>query len=196
VHAVDRAGIRPGWSVLITGFGPIGALCAMAARAAGASTIIVAETNPNRRKAAQNLLPGVILVDPSRDKLKDVVAAVTEEGIGVHAAIECAGVGPAFNACVDAVRRQGTIVQVGLQTSPIEVKPLDWVFKDIIVRGSICYQADSWPRVMAMIASGQFPVENIVTSVVPLDDALPLGFERLLDPAGEELKVLLKVADA
>jgi (R,R)-butanediol dehydrogenase/meso-butanediol dehydrogenase/diacetyl reductase len=196
VHAVDRAGIRPGWSVLITGFGPIGALCAMAARAAGASIIIVAETNPNRRKAAQNLLPGVILVDPSRDRLKDVVTAVTEEGIGVHAAIECAGVGPAFNACVDAVRRQGTIVQVGLQTSPIEVKPLDWVFKDIIVRGSICYQADSWPRVMAMIASGQFPVEKIVTSVVPLDDALPLGFERLLDPAGEELKVLLKVADA
>jgi (R,R)-butanediol dehydrogenase/meso-butanediol dehydrogenase/diacetyl reductase len=197
VHAVDRAGIRPGWSVLITGFGPIGALCALAAQAAGASTIIVAETNPNRIKAATNLIPGVLVVDPAKDSLMEAVASATEEGIGVHTAIECAGVGAALNACVEAVRRQGIVVQVGLQTSPVTVNPLVWVFKDLIVRGSICYQADSWPRVMAMIASGQFPVEKIVTSVVPLEDALPLGFERLLDPAGQELKVLLRVdADA
>src|SRR4029079_4928395 len=103
--------------------------------------------------------------------------ANTEEGIGVHAAIECAGVGAALNACVDAVRRQGIVVQIGLQTSPVEVNPLIWVFKDIIVRGSICYPGDSWPRVMAMIASGLFPVEKIVTSIVPLEDAMPRGFK-------------------
>jgi (R,R)-butanediol dehydrogenase/meso-butanediol dehydrogenase/diacetyl reductase len=45
-----------------------------------------------------------------------------------------------------------------------------------------------------MIATGLFPVEKIVTSIVPLEDAIPLGFKRLLDPSGEELKVLLKVA--
>jgi (R,R)-butanediol dehydrogenase/meso-butanediol dehydrogenase/diacetyl reductase len=71
------------------------------------------------------------------------------------------------------------------------------VFKDLIVRGSICYPSDSWPRVMDIIASGLLPVEKIVTSVVPLEDALTLGFERLLDPSGGELKVLLRVgADA
>jgi (R,R)-butanediol dehydrogenase/meso-butanediol dehydrogenase/diacetyl reductase len=194
VHAVDRAGVKPGWSVLISGFGPIGALCGLAAKAAGATTIIVTETNARRLKAAADLLPGVILVNPVKDDLMQVVRANTEEGIGVHAAIECAGVGAALNACVDAVRRQGTVVQIGLQTSPVTVNPLVWVFKDIIVRGSICYPSDSWPRVMAMIATGLFPVEKIVTSIVPLEDAIPLGFKRLLDPSGEELKVLLKVA--
>jgi (R,R)-butanediol dehydrogenase/meso-butanediol dehydrogenase/diacetyl reductase len=194
VHAVDRAGVRPGWSVLISGFGPIGALCALAARAAGASVIIVTETNQNRLKAAESLLPGVIAIDPTKTSLADVSASVTEEGIGLHAAIECAGVGAALNACVAAVRRQGIVVQVGLQTSPVEVDPLLWVFKDLTVRGSICYPSDSWPRVMQMIASGLFPVEKIVTSVVPLDDALSLGFERLLDPSGQELKVLLEVS--
>lgn len=134
------------------------------------------------------------MVNPKRDNLADVVRAVTEEGIGVDAAIECAGVGPALNACVAAVRRQGTVVQLGLQTSPVEVNLLDWVFKDIIVRGSICYPSDSWPRVMSLIGSGLFPVEKIVTSIVELDDALPLGFERLLDPDGDELKVLLRIS--
>jgi (R,R)-butanediol dehydrogenase/meso-butanediol dehydrogenase/diacetyl reductase len=194
VHAVDRAGIKPGWTVLISGFGPIGALCGLAAKAAGATTIIVTETNARRLKAAADLLPGVILVNPATEDLMEVVRANTEEGIGVHAAIECAGVGAALNACVDAVRRRGTVVQIGLQTSPVTVNPLIWTFKDIIVRGSICYDADMWPRVMAMIASGLFPVEKIVTSIVPLEDAIPRGFERLLDPSGEELKVLLKVA--
>jgi (R,R)-butanediol dehydrogenase/meso-butanediol dehydrogenase/diacetyl reductase len=118
-------------------------------------------------------------------------------GIGVHAAIECAGVPACLNACVDAVRRQGIVVQVGLQTKPVEINALTWVFKDIIVRGSICYPSDSWPRVMAMIASGRFPVEKLVTSIIALEDTMPLGFKRLLDPAGGELKILLNVsADA
>ena len=193
VHAVDRAEIRPGWSVLISGFGPIGALCALAAKAAGASTIIITETNQKRLDFAAELMPGAILVNPARDDLKAVVRAVTEEGIGVHAAIECAGVGAALNACVAAVRRQGIVVQLGLQTSPVEVNLLEWVFKDIIVRGSICYPSDSWPRVMAMIGSGAFPVEKIVTSVVSLEDTIAHGFKPLLDPAGNELKVLLRV---
>ncbi len=197
VHAVDRAGIRPGWSVLISGFGPIGALCALAAKAAGATTLIISETNPSRLKAAGSLLPDAILVNPAKDNLNKIVRANSEEGIGVHAAIECAGVPACLNACVDAVRRQGIVVQVGLQTKPVEINALTWVFKDIIVRGSICYPSDSWPRVMAMIASGQFPVEKLVTSIIALEDAMALGFKRLLDPAGGELKVLLNVsADA
>jgi (R,R)-butanediol dehydrogenase/meso-butanediol dehydrogenase/diacetyl reductase len=196
VHAVDRAGTKQGDSILITGFGPIGALCGLAARAAGAATIIVSETNTKRLKVAGEVLPGAILVNPLKDDLQAVVRTNTEEGIGVHAAIECAGIGAALNACVDAVRRQGIVVQVGLQTSPVTVNPLIWTFKDIIVRGSICYNADMWPRVMALIASGRFPVEKIVTSIVPLEDAIPRGFKPLLDPNGDELKVLLKVAPA
>ena len=194
VHAVDRAGVKPGWTVLISGFGPIGALCALAAKAAGATTLIVSETNPARLKSAAALLPDAILVNPAKDNLMKVVQANSEEGIGLHAAIECAGVPAALNACVDAVRRQGIVVQVGLQTKPVEINALTWVFKDIIVRGSICYPSDSWPRVMAMIASGQFPVEKLVTSIIPLEDTMPRGFKRLLDPAGSELKVLLNVS--
>jgi (R,R)-butanediol dehydrogenase/meso-butanediol dehydrogenase/diacetyl reductase len=196
VHAVDRAGVTAGSSILISGFGPIGALCALAAKAAGATTIIVTETNAKRLKTAADLLPRAILVNPAKDDLMAAVRAHTEEGIGVHSAIECAGVGAALNACVDAVRRMGTIVQVGLQTSPVTVNPLIWTFKDLIVRGSICYPSDSWPRVMELIASGAFPVEKIVTSIVPLKDALPRGFQPLLDPSGNELKVLLEVSPA
>ena len=39
VHAVDRSGLQPGGSILITA-GPIGALAVLAARAAGAGRIL------------------------------------------------------------------------------------------------------------------------------------------------------------
>jgi len=196
IHAVDRAGISLGSSVLISGFGPIGALCAMAARAAGATTLIVAETNPVRLGAAEALVPGAILVNPARDNLREAVRDHTEDGIGVHAAIECAGVGPALAGAIAAVRRGGTVVQIGLQTQPVTLDLLPLTFGDIILRGSICYPCDSWPKVMATIASGAFPVERIVTSVVPLRDAITRGFDRLLVPRGAELKVVLDVSAA
>ncbi len=195
IHSVDRAGVSLGSSLLISGFGPIGALCALAARASGVATLIVSETNPIRLKAAESLVPGAILVNPARDDLRQVVRAHTEDGIGVHAAIECAGVGPALAGCIAAVRRGGIVVQVGLQTHPVTLDLLPLTFGDIILRGSICYPCDSWPKVMETIASGAFPVERIVTSVVPLEDAIALGFDRLLDPQGSELKVVLDVSE-
>ena len=194
VHAIDRAGVSLGSSLLISGFGPIGALCALAARASGVETLIISETNPARLKAAETLIPGAILVNPARDSLQEAVQARTEEGIGVHAAIECAGVGPALEGCIASVRRGGTVVQVGLQTQPVKLDLLPLTFRDIILRGSICYPCDSWPKVMNTIASGGFPVERIVTSVIPLDEAITQGFDRLLDPKSTELKVVLDVA--
>jgi len=193
VHAVDRAGVEDGDSVLISGYGPIGALCALAAKAAGAGRLFITETNPKRLAMARALFPDAILVNPREQDLPAIVRDTTEEGVGVHSAIECAGVGAALNACVAVVRRQGTVVQIGLQTQPVSVDLLTWTFRDLIVRGSICYPSDSWPRVMALIASGRFPVEKIVTDIVALDDAIERGFKPLLDPAGDQLKILLRI---
>ena len=49
VNAIDNAGVIAGSTVLITGAGPIGALTALAARAAGAAKVIVHEPHARRR---------------------------------------------------------------------------------------------------------------------------------------------------
>src|SRR5713101_7217234 len=54
-YGVERAGVAPGDRVLVTGAGPIGALAALCAHAAGASTVYVSEPNPARRKRAETL---------------------------------------------------------------------------------------------------------------------------------------------
>jgi (R,R)-butanediol dehydrogenase/meso-butanediol dehydrogenase/diacetyl reductase len=97
----------------------------------------------------------------------------------------------ALKNCTDAVRKQGVVVQTGLH--PHE-NPLNWfdvTFKDIDIRGSWAYPTHYWPRVARLIASGQIPAARIVTATIALEDAVAEGFDRLLDPAGTQLKILI-----
>src|SRR5436305_9744145 len=66
-YGVERAGVGPGDSVLVTGAGPIGALAALCARAAGASTVYVSEPNAARRARAEALGVATVLCPTSLD---------------------------------------------------------------------------------------------------------------------------------
>ena len=63
-YGVERAGVGPGDRVLVTGAGPIGALAALCARSAGASTVYISEPNPARRARAEALGVATVL-DPT-----------------------------------------------------------------------------------------------------------------------------------
>jgi len=191
VYGVDRGGVEAGSTVLVSGAGPIGALTVLAARAAGASTIIVSEPNPNRRRIINEIAPYAFVVDPMTDNLDTVVGDLTEEGVGVDVALECVGLEMSLNACVNAVRRQGRVVQVGLHMKPASIDAMLWALKDITVEATWCYPTQIWPRIGRMIESGQFPVEKVITSRINAEDVVDKGFEALLDPAGEHLKILV-----
>ncbi|MEO0999528.1 MAG: zinc-binding dehydrogenase, partial [Pseudomonadota bacterium] len=193
VYGVDRGGVTAGSTVLVSGAGPIGALTVLAARAAGAAVVIVAEPNPNRRRIIAEIAPGVHAIDPGTGRLPEMVADLTEEGVGVDVALECVGLEASLNACVEAVRRQGRVVQVGLHMQPAKIDAMLWALKDITVEATWCYPTQIWPRIARMIAAGIFPVEAVVTSRIDAEDVVAKGFEALLDPAGEELKILVTV---
>jgi (R,R)-butanediol dehydrogenase/meso-butanediol dehydrogenase/diacetyl reductase len=67
IHAADRARIRAGDSVLVVGAGPIGQLQVMAARAAGAALIFLADTNDRRLAMARTILGDIHTVNPQRE---------------------------------------------------------------------------------------------------------------------------------
>lgn len=192
VYGVERGGVRPGDSVLITGAGPIGSLAALAAHAAGAGAVFLSEPNPVRAARAEPLDVTEIL-DPSKTDVPGELRRRTG-GIGVDVAVECAGNARALDDCVMSTRRGGTVVQTGLHVGPAEVRPMVWSENDLTIAGTWCYHVYDWPRIAAMIEGGAFPVERIVTSRVSLEDTVPRGFEVLVDPRGSEIKVLVEVA--
>lgn len=191
VYACDRGGVTAGSSVLITGAGPIGLLTLLAARAAGAVRLFLSDINDARLAYARTMLPGVVTINPKRDNPGEIVRSQTEGGVGCDVAIECVGNEHALKACLDAVRKQGVVVQTGLH--PHE-NPLDWfqvTFKDVDIRGSWAYPTHYWPRVIELISSGQLPARKVVTRQITLDTAVKDGFDSLLDPAGPNLKILI-----
>jgi (R,R)-butanediol dehydrogenase/meso-butanediol dehydrogenase/diacetyl reductase len=191
VYACDRGGVGAGTSVLVTGAGPIGTLTLLAARAAGAAQLFVSDLNDTRLGLMRDMLPGVVTLNPKRDDVSEVIRAATEGGVGCDVAIECVGNEHALKACLDAVRKQGVVVQTGLH--PHE-NPLDWfavTFKDVDIRGSWAYPTHYWPRVIRMIATGLLPAAKVVTKRIRLENAVKDGFGALLDPSGAQLKILI-----
>ena len=193
LYAVDRGRVQAGSTVLVSGAGPIGALVILAARAAGAAKIFVSEPNAARRKLATRLLPGVVVVNPLEQDLLAVVAADTEEGVGVDVAIECVGLEGSLNACAKAVRRGGTLVQVGLHMKPAAIDAMLWAQKDTALEATWCFRVEMWPRIIAMIEAGMYPVEKVITAEIAAENVVRDGFEQLLDPAGRNLKILVRV---
>ena len=192
IHAVDRAGIKPGHSVLVVGAGPIGQLMVMAAMAAGAALVFLSDTNDRRLALARGILGDIRTVNPRHQDLPAMIQDLTIDHVGVDVAFECVGRGHALGSCIAAVRPQGVVVQVGLHVGPAEVDAFAITRKDIDLRGSWCYSSLMWPRVAAIFAAGLMQPERIVTRRVPLDAIVADGFEALLDPAGDQLKILVE----
>jgi (R,R)-butanediol dehydrogenase/meso-butanediol dehydrogenase/diacetyl reductase len=189
-YGVERAGITGGDIVLVTGAGPIGILTAMYATAAGASSVIISEPNPNRSALAEKLDIGHV-VDPTTGALEDLVGRLTG-GDGVDLAVECSGSTPGLASCVTQTRKRASIVQTGLHTRPATLDAMALSEKDLTLYGSWCWNMTDWPRIIRLVATGQYPVAKAVTAEIPLEDVVDRGFEKLIDPQGDELKVLVR----
>lgn len=191
VYGVERGGVTPGDSVLVTGAGPIGLLSLLAARAAGAVQLFVSDPNATRLKIAKEIVPDVVVIDPTKETVGDVIREATEGNVGCDVALECVGNALALQGCCDAVRKQGVVVQIGLHSGEAPVNWFDVVYKDIDIRGSWAYNSQIWPRVMRLIDSGIIPASKVVTKIVTLDTVIKDGFDALMDPGGTQLKILI-----
>jgi (R,R)-butanediol dehydrogenase / meso-butanediol dehydrogenase / diacetyl reductase len=190
-YGVQRGGVRPGDTVLVTGGGPIGALVVLAAQAAGAGAVYLSEPNPVRAQGAEGL-GATEIFDPRHTQVPEELKGRTG-GIGVDVAIECSGNARALDDCVMSTRRAGTVVQTGLHVGPAEVQPMVWSENDLTIVGTWCYRVYDWQRIAALIQSGAFPVERVITGQIGMDETVPGGFDVLIDPEGSAVKILVEV---
>jgi L-idonate 5-dehydrogenase len=105
LHAVHRAGVLTGKTVLITGGGTIGCMSVIAARLAGAAEIIVCDVAERPLSIARQ-------VGADRLVRSDQTTAA-ELADSADVCIEAAGSPAALTTCLTAARRGGRIVQVG-----------------------------------------------------------------------------------
>ena len=172
LHAVNRAGDLLGKSVLVTGAGTIGCLTMMAARLKGATSVTASDVLDHPLATARTVgAARTIRADREGDALKTPQFDVVFEASGSLAAL---------NACIAAVKRGGTVVQVG--TLPHE--PLPFVINDIMAKELDFKGAFRWGiefdwavgyiatrRVdVGPLLSGQFPLQQAVEAFMLAKD--------------------------
>ncbi|NHN58760.1 MULTISPECIES: NAD(P)-dependent alcohol dehydrogenase [Halorussus] len=179
VHAARRGEVGAGDSVLVTGAGPIGLLAMAAARAAGATEVVVADVvDAKLRRASERGADAV--VDSGERDLAAAVAAETD-GEGVDVVVEASGAESAIAGSLDAVRRGGTVVFVGLASaSEIPLDVVGIVDSELDVRGSFRYR-NTYPAAVGLIADGAVDVAGIVDFEMDLDE-VEAAFERATNP--------------
>jgi (R,R)-butanediol dehydrogenase/meso-butanediol dehydrogenase/diacetyl reductase len=161
----------------------------LCAQAAGAGAVYLSEPNTQRARRAEGLGAAAIF----NPRATDVAAEVKEltEGVGVDVSIECSGNERALDTCVNATRKHGTVVQTGLHVGSASVTPMVWSEHDLSIVGTWCYRVFDFPRITAQIASGRLPIEKVITGRTSLERTVPEGFDTLVDPSGDQIKVLV-----
>ncbi|MGB3482101.1 MAG: NAD(P)-dependent alcohol dehydrogenase [Mycobacterium sp.] len=182
VAAMRKAGIVPGSSILIAGAGPIGVICAQAARAFGASRIVVSDLLQARRDRVLQL-GATEVIDPSVD---DVTALDPK----VDAFVDASGAAPAVVSGIKAVGPAGKVVLVGMGAEDVTL-PVGYIQNwEITVTGVFRY-TDTWPAAIHLVESGAVDLDALVTGRYDLEhvaDALdsdtdPSSLKSIVNPA-------------
>jgi L-idonate 5-dehydrogenase len=167
LHAVAQAGDLTGKTVLVTGCGPIGALCILAARHAGAARIVATDLSDYTLSMAQ-LCGADTALNTSKDP-QSLEAFQTDKGqIDVH--LECSGAAAALAAGVACLRPGGVLVQLGLggdMTVPMQALTA----KEITLRGSFRFHEEFFTAVKLM-QSGEIALDHLITHSFPISEAV------------------------
>ncbi len=169
VWACQKAGVRAGDRVLVTGAGPIGLLVQQCALAFGATEVTVADVNPARLAVAERT-----------GATRTVRSDQEELDLEVDAFVECSGHPAALKAGIAAVRPAGTVVVVGMGPEEDAVIPLSLIQnRELWLTGTFRY-ANVYPTAIALVAAGKVDPEAIITGHFGLDethDALRAGLD-------------------
>jgi len=172
LHAVNRGPALMGKSVLITGAGTIGCLTVIAARLAGARQITVSDVLDHPLSTAT-----AVGADRTIRADRDVDVLATPQ---FDVAYEVSGSFAALKACVAAVKRGGTVVQVG--TLPHE--PLPFVVNEIMGKELDLKGAFRWgiefDWAVDYLSSRRVDVRPLLSGQFPLQDAVQ-AFELAKD---------------
>ncbi len=180
LHAATQAGPLLGARVLVTGSGPIGALCVAAARLAGAREVVATDLADPPLAAARRMGADLGL------NLRREPAALDHFGADkgwFDVVMEASGSGAALTGALAAARPGAVIVQVGIggeTTLPLNVL----VAKEIQLRGTFRFDAE-FALAVEVIAAGRIDVSPLLTEIVPLAEAV-----RAFDLAGDRSRAM------
>jgi S-(hydroxymethyl)glutathione dehydrogenase/alcohol dehydrogenase len=172
---VRRARVTPGSSVAVFGCGGVGLNVVQAAALSGAVPIIAVDISSDKLAMAERF-GATYLLDASGESL-DAVEAIhaLTGGRGADYTFEAIGLPPVMKQAVDAARRGGTIVLVGLgpHGDKIELGAGTFTRSDKVLTSAYYGMTDpmrDMPTFLEWYLNGMLKLDELITHTFALDD--------------------------
>lgn len=190
MNAHSRLGVGLKDTVAVVGAGPIGIMHAVLSRLQGAQKVFLLDTNPRRLEIAKQFdLDGTLLVRPDGSHREELLQKT--DGQGADVVVVAVSAASAQNDALEMAAKAGRVnFFAGLPKSnpiaPLDVNHIH--YKELVVTGSYSEKKSDFQAAFALLQSGRFPADKIVTHQLPLgriQEAFPLM------ESGESLKVCI-----
>jgi alcohol dehydrogenase len=173
---VQNGNVRLGGSVAIIGAGPVGLAALITAQLFSPSVIIMIDQDMNRLETAKKL-GAHYTIDPSNGQAEKYVKSVTD-GKGCDTVIEAVGIPATFELCQKIVAPGGTIANVGVHGTKVElhlenlwsqnicmfyVPPIiSYLLMKIAITTRLVDTVTT-PMLLKMVLTGQIDPSNLIT---------------------------------
>lgn len=189
-HAVARGRVTAQDTVAVWGCGGIG-LGAIAASAFRGATTIAIDMDDAKLAIARKA-GATHTINTACEDLHTRLQQITD-GQGPHVCIEAIGLAQTFRAAVDEVAFTGRVVYIGYAKEPVSYETRLFVQKELDILGSRNALPEDFRDVIRMLELGSFPVQETISTVVPMNEAGRLLSEWSEAP-GNFTKILVEVA--
>jgi 2-desacetyl-2-hydroxyethyl bacteriochlorophyllide A dehydrogenase len=161
LHAVHRAGEWKGARVAVYGAGPIGLLTIAVARYMQCSSVVAFEPNQVRRELALHM--------GAETSFASAADAAQDDGFDI--AVDASGHPAAIQSAVDALGRQGRLVQMGVAHADarVQVSPLEVFAKELMIIGSNSL-ANAYGAASELMTDMAPTLRPLITDLLPLED--------------------------
>jgi len=185
IHGIDRAGIKPGASVVIIGAGTVGLLMLQMVKSAGASVIAIIEPNVEKQRVSINLGADIVF---SPQEAASGINEIAPGGADV--VIECVGRPETMKQAVSFARRGGTVEFFGVCPigETISIEPNEIYFKELTIVGSYV-NPKTFSRAINALASGAVKPDKMPISTFSLGE-LDSAFAALRE--GRTIKSIIQ----
>ena len=190
MNAHSRLGVGEKDTVAVIGAGPIGIMHAVVSRLKGARKVYLLDNNPARLEMARRFdLDGTVLVKADGSH-REEIARLTQ-GQGADVTIVAVSAASAQADALEIASKAGRVCFfAGLpKSSPIAALDVNQIhYKELVVTGSYSEKRSDFQASFALLHSGRFPAEKIITHRLPLERIVD-GFHLM--ESGEALKVCI-----
>jgi len=192
LHAVKKSGIRLGDTSAVFGDGAIGILVAMLCRQVSGLGSYVSGVRPFRLNKALELGAGMAINSTEIDPVK-VILDETDH-LGVDKSFEAVGLESTLSQALHVLKKGGNATLLGIFEQLENKIPIHlFVQREISLYGSQGYSWD-FQTALILLAENALSLKSLITHTVDFYN-LEKGFEILLNPQLESIKVVINLSD-